>query len=110
MVDQERMALTEDELTAFARKLDVWAGSLTAREQAFLEQMLADAADAANEDISGYANLSSIVSDDVGGYAGISATAGPVVGAVVGYARGLAGEEAEGTGGPFHSGGDTSAP
>ncbi|MGH2585795.1 MAG: hypothetical protein ACRDJE_12850, partial [Dehalococcoidia bacterium] len=109
-VGEERMALTEDELAAFARKLDAWAGSLTERERTFLEQMLADAADAANEDISGYANLSSIVSDDVGGHSEISAVAGPVVGAVVGYARGLAGEEAEGTGGPFHPGGDSSAP
>ena len=90
MDDQERVALSEAELAAFAQRVDRWAQSLSPRERAFLQQMLADAADAANEDVSGYANLTSLVQDEVAGFA--SGMFGPdsFIGTIVGYADGVA--------------------
>jgi hypothetical protein len=109
MIEEERVALTVDELAEFVRKLDTWAESLPPRERAFLEQMLADAADAANQEASGYVNLSSLVIDDVGGYTNV-ATGGAVVGAVIGYARGLANDEIETAGWPFDDTSDSTTP
>ena len=95
MIDAERVAMTDAELAAFARKLDLWTATLLPRERTFLQQMLADAADAANEDISGYANLSTLVSDDdVTGYADFG-PAGSAIGTVLDYAGGVSRAEAE---------------
>ncbi len=93
MNDQTRVALDDSELAAFVQKLELWAQGLPQKERAFLEQMLADAADAANDDASGFANLSSLVGDDVGGYA--SLPGGVVRRSVAGYAGGLS-DPAEG--------------
>ena len=46
--------LTDDELAAFARGLEEWAQRLPPRQLAFLRQLLADALEAAVEDISGF--------------------------------------------------------
>jgi hypothetical protein len=93
MVPQTRIALSREELASFARKLDGFIRTLRPREAEFVNQMLADAADAANEDPSGYANLLAVVGDaDVEGHAlGV----GPAFAAVAGYAAGVEKEEAE---------------
>ena len=46
--------LTADELAAFSRELEAWAQRLPPRQRAFLRQLLADALEAAVEDISGF--------------------------------------------------------
>ncbi len=94
MIYEGRIAMTEAELSAFAQKLDAWAQTLPGKERAFLQQMLADASDAANEDISGYANLSSLLNDDVAGFADFG-PGGSLIGSVVGYAEGVSRAEAE---------------
>jgi hypothetical protein len=87
-MEDTRAVLTASELTAFVQKLEAWAVSLPPKERAFLEQMVSDAADAANEDASGYVNLASVVpSDEVSGYdLGLS---GPLGSAVTTYAIGI---------------------
>ena len=97
MVTETRIVLTTEELADLAQKLEGFASSLPERERAFLEQMLTDASDAANEDPSGYANLNSVVDDDdeVSGYSMAMPGMGSVFGTVVGYAGGLARDEAE---------------
>jgi hypothetical protein len=95
MVEGTRLSLAPEELAAFSVKLEGWAvESLSPRERAFLEQMLADAADAANEDPSGYPNLTSVVREDreVAAYAAGS-EAGSLSGAVADYAAGWARQE-----------------
>ena len=89
--------MTEAELAVFAQKLAAWAKDLTPNEREFFEQMLADAADAANQDASGYANLSSLLhqDDEVAGYAGVSPNLHSLIRLVVGYADGVARAEAE---------------
>ena len=95
MPDTNRAMLTEAQMAVFLQKLSAWSATLTAAERAFLEQMLADAADAANDDISGYINLSSLADDDATGYAALATDATPLGRAVVGYASGLARAETE---------------
>ncbi|MGE3074065.1 MAG: hypothetical protein AB7N24_12485 [Dehalococcoidia bacterium] len=56
--------LTEQELSAFAHKLNAWSATLDARERDFLNQMLADAAFVATSDGSGYIDLESALDDD----------------------------------------------
>lgn len=95
MVEETRVTLPPEELAALGLKLESWAtGHLSPKERAFLEQMLADAADAANEDPSGYANLASVTRQDreVSGYA---AGSSPLSTAVLDYAQGLARDEVE---------------
>jgi hypothetical protein len=88
------IALTPGELVAFTGKLDAWAQTLTPRERAFLEQLLADARDAAAEGASGYADVeSALEADDVQGFAFFGQS--PFAGLVAGYREGLAQAEAE---------------
>jgi len=95
-MNDQRVMLTEAELGAFTQKLALWAGSLSGNEQAFLQQMLADAADAANEDVSGYVDLSSLdQEDDVQGFGIFPGASGALIGSISGYAQGLAREDAE---------------
>ena len=81
----QRAVLSEGELAVFVQKLDIWAASLADNERVFLHQLLADAADASNDDASGFANLTSIVTDDVSGYNRF----GGIGGAVAAYAEGI---------------------
>jgi hypothetical protein len=61
--------LDEQELSAFAHKLNAWSASLETREREFLNQMLADAAFVATSDGSGFVDLeSSLDDDDVQGF------------------------------------------
>jgi hypothetical protein len=91
-----RIMVTESELATFAQKMALWAKDLSPKERTFLEQMLADAADAANQDASGYANLSSLLNqEDVEGYAGVSPNLHSLIRLVVGYADGIARAEAD---------------
>jgi hypothetical protein len=106
MTEESRVMVTEGELATFAQKLAMWAKDLSPNERAFLEQMLADAADAANQDASGYANISSLLAqDDVGGYAGVSPGLHSLIRLVVGYADGIARAEAEYAATTFPAGG-----
>jgi hypothetical protein len=96
MTNDTRVTLTEAELQAFSRKLDAWAGSLSAREQLFLQQMLADAADAANEDMSGYAFLPDGEEDgEVQGYAFGMVAESSLGDSITTYAQGLTRAEEE---------------
>ena len=109
-LDEQQVLLEGAELAAFAQKLGAWTqSSLSARERIFLEQMLADAADAANQDVSGYVNLSSFPSDDVAGSTTFAAAVGSVIDSVVGYAHGLAASGADALGTSFDPGSDVSA-
>lgn len=101
MDSEQRVMMNESELASFARKLDRWAQSLPDKERTFLAQMLADAADAANEEVSGYANLSSLAQDDVAGYVmGLNS----FVNTIAGYAEGVTRAEAELSSPPFATG------
>jgi hypothetical protein len=93
MVSETRTVLSRGELASLARKLDAFIQSLDPQEAEFVNQMLADAADAANEDASGYATLSTLAdTDDVEAHAmGI----GPVFGALAGYSLGVQNAEDE---------------
>lgn len=84
-----RVTLSDPELAIFSQKLDAWTRGLSDPERRFFQQILADAADAANDDASGFANLGSIVGEDVGGFAQI----GEVSGSVVAYAQGIGNAE-----------------
>src|SRR5512142_1209387 len=88
--------LTEMELMAFSQKLETFAETLSPREQAFLSQMLADARDAATQDVSGYANLEAALAgeDDVQGFGMFSAPAS-IGGMIAGYAAGVSEAESE---------------
>jgi hypothetical protein len=70
-VESQGSALSAEELTAFVTKLETFAAGLPRKERAFLHQLIDDAADAANEDASGYAELSGVLQEDgnVSGYA-----------------------------------------
>ncbi len=96
MASDEGVVLSERELLAFSEKLERWATTLSAREQAFLSQLLADARDAATEDIAGYANLETALAgdDDVAGFGLFSAPA-TLGGMVATYAAGLSEAEAD---------------
>lgn len=85
MNQESRVTLTDSELAAFGQKLDAWASTLPDAERVFFQQILADAADAANDNASGFANLGSLMSDDLGGFAQLSG----VSGSVVAYAQGI---------------------
>lgn len=92
------IALTPGELVAFTQKLEAWAGGLSARERSFLEQLLADAHDAAAEDASGFAALEGAFAgadfdDDVQGFA--MPASSPFGSLLSGYSEGLAAAEAE---------------
>ena len=96
MLDAVRADLAPAERAALAQKLEVWAAEhLTGRERAYLEQMLEDAADAANESASGYANVASALreSDEVTGYA--DGLTGTIAGSLGSYADALVREEVE---------------
>jgi hypothetical protein len=94
MVQETRTAMTPGELAAFSAKLQSWTRTLTPKEAAFLQQMLDDAADAANEDTSGHINFDALGEDDdeVEGHAFGD---GKLFDVVAGYAAGVAKAEAE---------------
>lgn len=93
MIQETRTVMSSGELASFASKLQNWMSTLTPKEAAFLQQMLADAADAANEDTSGHLNFDALEDDDdeVEGHA----FGGGTFNALSGYASGLAKAEAE---------------
>jgi hypothetical protein len=92
----EPASMTEMELMAFSEKLEAFAEALSPREQEFLAQMLADARDAATQDISGYANLETALGgdDDVQGFGLFSAPA-TIGGIIAAYAAGISEAESE---------------
>jgi len=87
------MALSASEAARLAHKLDAWMQTLEPREVAFISQMLADAADAANEDASGYVELASVLDD--GDLEGHALGVGPAYAAVTTYLTGIERGEAE---------------
>ncbi|MGD3916106.1 hypothetical protein QT616_22605, partial [Xanthomonas citri pv. citri] len=80
--------LTAGELSAFARKLDAFTRSLAPQERVFFSQLLADAADAANEDVSGYINPD-VADDDVVGFGMFDPAGQSSFGALAVYAEGV---------------------
>jgi len=91
--------LTAGELAAFARKLDAFTRSLAPQERAFFSQLLVDAADAANEDVSGYINPDvanpDVADDDVSGFGLFDPAGQSSLGALAGYAEGVTRATAE---------------
>ena len=93
MAAHSPMALSASEAARLAHKLDAWMQTLEPREVAFISQMLADAADAANEDASGYVELASVLDD--GDLEGHALGVGPAYAAVTTYLTGIERGEAE---------------
>ena len=85
----QNAAMTEAELVLFARKLDAFTNGLLPKERAFFSTLLADAADAANEDVSGYINPRSFEEDDVSGFAQLGLGDDSMLALLLGYAEGV---------------------
>jgi hypothetical protein len=95
-MNDQRVVLTDADLSAFVQKMAAFSESLSSKEQAFLNQLLADAADAANLDVSGYVDLHSLLDDDdVQGLGIVPDEAREMTTSLAAYRRGLAREDAE---------------
>lgn len=96
IVESQGTALSPEQLTAFCRKLETFAAGLSDNERTFLHQMIDDAADAANEDASGYAELAGVLGqeeDEVSGYAMDVFGTGALSGSVIRYGTGVERDE-----------------
>lgn len=95
MESSERIQLTDRQLMTLSEELNRFMERLPPAQQSFLRQMFADAADAANADVSGYPSFDSMEDDaEVIGYAMMPASS-PITQSLLDYAGGLERDAAE---------------
>lgn len=95
-MESQAFDLSPEELSAFVVKLERFAGGLSHGERVLLQQMIDDAADAATEDASGYAELSGVLQEDedeISGYAMDAGGIDSLGGAVFRYSHGVSRDE-----------------